>query len=694
MDEIAKRCRIGVDVGGTFTDFVMADLATGTLTRFKEPSTPDDPSRAVEEGFAQVVERAGVDPSSVELVVHGTTITLNTIIQRRGVPTALVVSRGNRDVFEIGRARLPSSFNFHTGKEEPLIPRDLIFEVSARAAADGQIIVPFDESEADEIAEAMMANGIVAVAVMLLNSYVDGRLEDRVAEALRARLPGVLVTRSSEIWPEIREYERALVAALNAYVHPMMDRYLGALERRLARAGGRGALYITASNGGTISPHTARARPIDTVLSGPACGVVAATHLAKTIGHAAILSFDMGGTSSDTAIATAGEPEYATTTHIGDFPLVLPVINVSSIGAGGGSIVWVDSQGVLKVGPRSSGADPGPVCYGRGGTEAAVTDCYVATGFIDPQRFLGGRMMLDERAALDALTPTASRIGMQGNDGAVRVAEAALRVATAKMATELYKLMAQRGLDPRDFALVAFGGAGPTHANLLAAEARLTRIIVPSAPGTFCAMGALLADVKRDYIRSLRRQLDSSAELASELRRVFEDSEGEALSWLESEGDIVGDSALSWSAEMRYKNQAYDLNVAIPADIRESMAGEALADLFHEEHERIYGFPDTDSPVELTALRTRVIGKVPAVEFPPLEHSAEAPSPARSRRIFHNAAWHEVPVFDRVSLYAGQRIPGPAIVEQEDTTTVILPQWSTTVDDIGNLIVERIGEQT
>ena len=224
MDEIAKRCRIGVDVGGTFTDFVMADLATGTLTRFKEPSTPDDPSRAVERGFAQVVERAGVDPSSVELVVHGTTITLNTIIQRRGVPTALVVSRGNRDVFEIGRARLPSSFNFHTGKEEPLIPRDLIFEVSARAAADGQIIVPFDESEADEIAEAMMANGIVAVAVMLLNSYVDGRLEDQVAEALRARLPGVLVTRSSEIWPEIREYERALVAALNAYVHPMMDR--------------------------------------------------------------------------------------------------------------------------------------------------------------------------------------------------------------------------------------------------------------------------------------------------------------------------------------------------------------------------------------------------------------------------------------------------------------------------------------
>ncbi len=692
MGKNGRRCRIGIDVGGTFTDLALYDFDAGALIHYKEPSSPDDPSKAVETGLVKVLERAGLEPASVELIVHGTTIALNTIIQRKGVPTALVVSQGNRDVFEIGRGRLPSSFNFHIGKEVPLIPRDLIFEVSARGKADGRVIEPVDEAEVGRIAEQMSARNIRAVAVMLLNSYVDGELEAQVADALSTRLPGVLVTRSAQLWPEIREYERALVTALNAYVHPMMDRYLEGLEERLHRGGSRGALYITASNGGCMSVQTARARPIDTVLSGPAGGVVAAAHVAKLIGHQSILSFDMAGTSSDSALSTAGEPEYAATTTIGDFPLMLPVVNVSSIGSGGGSIVWVDTQGLLKVGPQSAGADPGPACYGRGGKEAAVTDCYVAVGYIGPAKFLGGKMVLDERAALESLEAVAGNIGMEGADRVARAAEAALRVTTAQMATELYKLMAQRGLDPRDFALVAFGGAGPTHANLLAEEARLSRIVVPPAPGTFGAMGALLTDVKRDYIRSLRRRLDTSPEQAKELRAVFDELEKQALAWVEGEGDIVGVTELSWSAEMRYKDQAYDLNVPIPSEVRQSLAGDNLAELFHLAHQKVYGFPDRESPVELTAMRTRVIGRVPAIRLPEVESSTEPPRPIGSRKVYCGRGWRDVLVYERAFLRSGQYFAGPAIVEQEDTTTVILAGWGAEVDSFGMLNIHRLDD--
>ena len=690
MGKNGRRCRIGIDVGGTFTDLALYDLDAGSMIHYKEPSSPDDPSRAVEKGLVNVIERAGLKPASVELIVHGTTIALNTIIQRKGVPTALVVSQGNRDVFEIGRARLPSSFNFHMGKEVPLIPRDLIFEISARGKADGSVIAPVDEAEVGQVAEQMRERDIAAVAVMLLNSYIDGGLEAQVADALRTMLPGVLVTQSAQLWPEIREYERALVTALNAYVNPMMDRYLKRLEERLHRVGIRGALYITASNGGCMSVQTARARPIDTVLSGPAGGVVAATHLAKLIGHQSILSFDMGGTSSDTALAAAGEPEYAATTHIGDFPLMLPVVNVASIGSGGGSMVWVDPQGLLKVGPQSAGADPGPACYGRGGREATVTDCFVAVGYIDPAKFLGGRMVLDKRAALEALDAVAGSIGMGGADRVAQGAEAALRIATAKMATELYKLMAQRGLDPRDFALVAFGGAGPTLANLLAEEARLSRIVVPPASGTFGAMGALLTDVKRDYVRSLHRRLDTGPELAGELRGAFDDLEKEGLDWIDGEGDIVEETELSWSAEMRYKDQAYDLDVPIPREVRQTLAGDTLAELFHQAHQRVYGFPDKESPVELTALRTRVVGRVPAIDLPKVESSTEPPRPIGSRKVYSGRMWRDVLVYERASLRAGQRFAGPAIVEQEDTTTVILPGWGAEVESFGILNIHRL----
>ena len=683
-----RRARVGIDVGGTFTDFVLSDGRNGKLTYFKEPSVPSDPSLAVERGMAALLARAGLKPADVELVVHGTTLGLNAIIQRRGASMALVVSPGNRDVLEIARCRMPSSYDFASAKEEPLVPRDLVFEIGARSAFDGKVLARPDPAEIAALAETLKARGVAAVAIMLLNSYADPRLETEVADALAARLPGVLVSRSSQVWPEIREYERALVATLNAYIHPLLEGYYATLTRRMADLGIAAPLYITASNGGALSVESARARPIDTVLSGPASGVVAAARIAAIAGRQEIITFDMGGTSSDFAVSKGGEPEYTTRTDVGEFPLILPVVNVSSIGAGGGSVVSVDRHGVLKVGPESAGADPGPACYGRGGTNAAITDCYVAAGIIDPSAFLGGRMQLDRAAALAALDRVAQRLGIAGEDRAAKAAEAALSVTTAKMATELFKGLAQRGLDPRGFALIPFGGAGPTHANLLAEEARLASLIIPPGPGTFCALGAIMAEVKRDYVRTVRRRLaDPGADRA--LAATIAELEREALDWVGREGSIVEGTKLGAEADMRYAGQAYDLHVTIPEDLARTMAASRVAELFHRAHEQLYGFRDLDSAIEVVTVRVRVVGRVPPIAIPEIDKSAAPAAPSARRGVFHRGQWLDVPVFRRDRLGQGQGFAGPALVEQEDTTSWILPGWRARVDAVGNLHVAR-----
>ena len=683
-----RRARVGIDVGGTFTDFVLSDGRNGRLTYFKEPSVPSDPSLAVERGMAALLARAGLKPADVELVVHGTTLGLNAIIQRRGASMALVVSRGNRDVLEIARCRMPSSYDFASAKEEPLVPRDLVFEIGARSAFDGKVLARPDPAEIAALAETLKARGVAAVAIMLLNSYADPKLETEVADALTARLPGVLVSQSSQVWPEIREYERALVATLNAYIHPLLEGYYATLTRRMADLGIAAPLYITASNGGALSVESARARPIDTVLSGPASGVVAAARIAAIAGRQEIITFDMGGTSSDFAVSKGGEPEYTTRTDVGEFPLILPVVNVSSIGAGGGSVVSVDRHGVLKVGPERAGADPGPACYGRGGPNAAITDCYVAAGIIDPAAFLGGRMQLDRAAALAALDRVAQRIGITGEDRAAKAAEAALSVTTAKMATELFKGLAQRGLDPRGFALIPFGGAGPTHANLLAEEARLASLIIPPGPGTFCALGAIMAEVKRDYVRTVRRRLaDPGADRT--LAATIAELEREALDWVGREGSIVESTKLGAEADMRYAGQAYDLHVAIPEDLARTMAATGVAELFHSAHEQLYGFRDLDSVIEVVTVRVRVVGRVPPIAIPEIDKPAAPAAPSARRGVFHRGQWLDVPVFRRERLGQGQGFAGPALVEQEDTTSWILPGWRARVDAVGNLHVAR-----
>jgi N-methylhydantoinase A len=683
-----QRCRIGIDVGGTFTDFVLTDLETGHLTFFKQPSVPADPSRSVELGIVKLLERAGLLPSDVELIVHGTTLLVNAIIQRRGAKVGLVVSKGNRGVLEIGRARLANSYDFTIRKEEPLVPRSLIFETTARLKADGTILEDTSESEIAEIAAKLRDAQVDSVAVMLLHSYAFPEMERKVAALLRRHLGKIPVTESAYVWPERREFERCLVAVMNAYVQPIMDSYLSLLTSRVKGVGIDAPIYITASNGGTLSIETARARPIDTILSGPASGVVAAAAAAAISGQKQIITVDMGGTSCDVSMTKGGEPEYTTLTHVGDFPLILPVVNVSAIGAGGGSIIWVDPQGVLKVGPRSAGADPGPVCYGLGGTEPTVTDCYLLVGYIDPKNFLGGRMSLDKAAATTALEKLADKVGIEGKDRAIKTAEAALRVTTAIMATELYKGLAQRGEDPRGFALMAFGGAGPTHANLLADEAQLNSIIVPPAPGTFCALGAILADVKRDYVRSKHLFLNEGRKAIADLTNIFRGLEKESKAWIKTEGKILGETTFVATADMRYAGQAFDLQVAIPDSLRVRPNVNDLSELFHRAHERIYSFRDLESGVEITTERVQVAGKMPGIALPKVPRRTAA-TPKSRRQVYHLGQYRNVPVYWRPDLGSGTTLSGPAIIEQEDSTTWVLPDWSLRVDSVGNMLLSN-----
>jgi N-methylhydantoinase A len=683
VSKVARGARVGVDVGGTFTDFVLSEGVGDRLVFYKEPSTPGDPSRAVVQGLANCVEKAGLTPSDVELILHGTTIGLNAIIQRTGAEIGLVVTTGFRDILEIARSRMPSSFDFHARKEEPLIPRDRIFEIDARFNPQGFATRTPEPGAIAELGRRIAAAKLDAVALVTLNGYAAPDDEGRIADALQVQLPGVAVTSAARVWPEIREYERTLVACLNAYIQPLMQGYFARLASGLRDIGVGAKIFVTASNGGSMSLESAAARPVETILSGPAAGVMAATRFASIAGAHRIITFDMGGTSSDIALSSDGEPEFATRTEIGGLTLVLPVVAVSAIGAGGGSIIWVDDHGVLKVGPRSAGADPGPVCYGRGGTHPTVTDAYLVTGLIDPRRFLGGRMILDRDAAETALATLASRIGF---NAAVLGAAGALDVATAGMATELFKTLAQRGLDPAEFTLMPFGGAGPTHANLLAEEAGIGHVVIPPSAGTFCALGAVSADLRRDFVRSLRIALDtaSAQRLAETLRALGDDGHA----WVNGESDLAGAVAFSQVVDMRYAGQAYELRVNLDG-FANNPGADAIAEAFHREHERVYGFRDAGAPIQLITARLAVIGRTPPVDIAKISAADGPASPRVTRAVFLQGSWRNATVFDRQTLRAGHCFPGPAIVEQEDTAVVVLPRWKARIDDYGNIHLTR-----
>lgn len=676
--------RIGIDVGGTFTDFVLTGAGNGAPVTWKEPSDPADPAAPVLRGIPVLLERAGVSPARIGGVVHGTTLALNAVIQRRGARTGLVVSRGFGDILTLRRGGLPHSYDYTAPKPVPLVPRPLVHEIPARLRPDGTAVATPTEAEIDAVAAAVRADGVAALAVLVVNAYAHPRMEADLAAALAARLPGVLVTASAALWPEVREFERALATVINGYVHPLMDAYYGRLAEGLRALGIAAPLDIATSTGGVIGVETARARPVETLLSGPAAGVAAA---ARAGAGNAVISFDMGGTSSDIAVIRDGRPETALETRIEDHPLILPVTAVTAIGAGGGSLGHVDPQGVLKVGPESAGADPGPACYGRGGTGATVTDAWLVLGHIDAAHFLGGRMALDRGAAERALAALGAAMGLGGADVAERTAEAMLRIATAKMATEIGKAMAARGLDPAAFTLLAYGGAGPTQAAALAEAARLARVAIPPGPATFCAFGAISSGLRRDFSRSRRLVLGEDAGAAAQIDAALSEMRAEAEAWAVAEGRLAAELALAVQADMQYPRTAVDLSVEAPA----RPGPETLTALFHDEHERLYGFRDLASPVHLTTLRLTATYPAPAVAVPERAAGPLSPPIAR-RRVVWPAGAADTPVF-AAPLPAGARLAGPAAVEMEDATVLVPPGWRLTAGRDGTLHLDREGAE-
>jgi N-methylhydantoinase A len=670
--------KAAADVGGTFTDFALFDEESGRLLSYKLPSTPADPSLAVIEGFRQISAQLGVPLTDISVFIHGNTLGVNTVIQRTGARVSVLTTDGFRDVLELARLRLPDPFLMVQPRPEALVPRARVKEIVERISATGKELTPLDTRHAEQVLQEVRQEGAEAIAISLINAFANPEHERQLADLVRQVLPNAELSVSSELWPEVREYERTIVTVINAYIHPINSRYIQALLAGLKAIDVPAELYITRSNGGMMTAETARRQPVHTLLSGPASGVVGAAYVARLAGEPRCVTLDMGGTSADVSLVRDGEAVYSTENHVGDFPVVMPSVDVSAIGAGGGSIAWLDQLGILHVGPRSAGAEPGPACYGRGGNEPTVTDAYLLCGYIDPDNFIGGRIRLDPALAEAAIAPIAERMGRS----VVETAESILAVATSNMATELLPLMAKKGIDPRDFALIVYGGAGPTHAARLAEETRIGRIIVPPSPGTLCALGALMTDVRNDYIRTVRE--DAARVDASELCDTFAALEQQALAWVQDQGSIIRETALTRSADMRYRGEPYDVEVVVPAETElAEVTTDALVDLFHAAHQQVYNFMDRDAAVRITNVRVRVSGQ-PQLPAPvAIGTAVDDAAPRERRQIYYQGAWHPARVFERAELRSGHTLEGPAIIEQFDTTTLIPPGFVARVDQFG-----------
>jgi N-methylhydantoinase A len=667
---------LGVDVGGTFTDFFL--WQDGRLFIHKRPSTPQDPSQAVILGL----EETGWRPAEV---VHGSTVATNAVLERKGARTALVTTRGFRDVLVIGRQTRPRLYELEPRRPPPIVPDELRFEVDERLDFQGRVLRPLDPSEVEEVLERVLEAGAESLAVCLLFSFQDASHERMVAVSGRRR--GLFVSASHEVLPEYREYERTSTTALNAYVAPVMGRYLARLEEGLSARGVK-RLRVMQSGGGSADTRTAAALAVRTILSGPAGGVAGAFAVAAQAGFRDIITFDMGGTSTDVCLCPGRIPA-STEAVVGGCPVRTPVVDVHTVGAGGGSIAAIDAGGALRVGPESAGAEPGPACYPppAEGTLPTVTDAHLLMGRLLADRFLGGRLPLSEKRARWAL---AGLVGSFGGD-ALRAAESIVRVANANMERALRVISVQRGYDPRLFTLVAFGGAGPLHACDLAEALGIPRVLVPRYPGVLSALGMAAADVSRDYSQAFLTPLpadDSGGALAGRLLDAYNSLERQAREEMLAEGRSRRSLRLERAADLRYAGQSHELTV--PVD--EPLVAQLLS-RFHALHKERYGYADAASPVEVVTLRLRAVSPV---DGPQLEPLPEGGVDCSAARIGERSVWFSTPdgaaeaaVFDRERLLASNVLRGPALILQVDATTVVPPGWHGTVDAWGNLVLER-----
>ena len=674
--------RVGVDVGGTFTDFCVFDEAAGTMRSLKTLSTPDTPGAEVMNGIAELERRHGQRPGSIDYFTHGTTVGVNTVIQRRGAALALFTTRGFEDVLEVARLKVPDPYDLFSRRPPPLAPRERVYGIAERTLKDGGIETPVDGEDVRAAVARALADGADTIVVALLHAYANPVNERAVRDAIHAAAPGMAVTLSSDVWPVIREYERTVTATVAGYVQRRVAGYIGALQGALGDAGVPAEPMITKSNGGIMAAELGKTDPIAMLLSGTASGVIGAADIAGRIGAADVLSFDVGGTSADVAAIQNGKPAFGTGEMVGEFPIHVPTVSVTSIGAGGGSIARVDDFGVLKVGPESSGSNPGPACYGQGGTLPTLTDAFAVLNLLGAGELGYGAVALDRTAAERAVATLAEPLGLSLPE----TAESMIRVAVSGMYLEVSKLLSRHGADPRSFTLLAFGGAGPMTACLLARELGIRRTVVPPTPGVLSAYGGLIADIRNDFIRTAFVDLDTEglATLDGHAREL----ETRALAWLREEQGFGGEARLVWSADMRYRGQSYEIEAVI--DHRDIAAGRsgALAEAFHATHERVYDHADRDAPVQVVNLRLVVSGSAPKPVFREQPVVPGAAAPRGGATIFLDGGEHEAALHDRGDLRPGRHFAGPAIVAQDDCTTVVPPGFAARIDGWGNLILE------
>lgn len=683
--------RIGVDTGGTFTDVCLYDENTRTVSVAKVSSTPSDPGQAVISGVRHALDAETGDATgefgNITYLAHGTTVATNALLQSRGAKVGLITTKGFRDLLELGRQRRPKLYDLFAQKPTDLVPRDLRLEVKERITHTGEVLLAAELEDIRTQVLQLKADGVEAVSVCFLYSYLRPQHEEQVRAILEEELPGMFLSISHEVLPEFREFERLSTTVINAFIGPTMASYLGRLRKNLEAEGLQTVPKVTQSNGGVMSFMLAERLPVRTVLSGPSTGVVGAARISQQSGFEDIITFDVGGTSSDVALVRGGRPSAASGMVMDGRPIHAPMLDINTVGAGGGSIAWVDDGGHLKVGPQSAGAYPGPACYGLGNEEPTVTDANVVLGTLNQTHLLAGEMPIDAQKSFAAVEGLGKKLGMSTVD----TAQGIISVVTANMAKAIRVISVQRGYDPADYALVAFGGGGPLHSSRLAEELGMSRTLIPHNPGAMSAVGMLMTDLRADYTRTVRVKLDVSN------RGTFEDAfqalENEAEQWFEEEHLPVAKRRSHRVIDVRYVGQNYEISIDVPEGEFDAAWFRQIRDAFNAAHRARYGYDNADETIEAVTFRFEAIGEAPQVEFPRHEAATTelADAVAGSRNVYFPElqGYVECPVYERTELGAGHVVQGPAIIEQYDTTTVVLPGTRARVDEYLLIIIEN-----
>jgi N-methylhydantoinase A len=674
--------RLSTDVGGTFTDGVLLDESTGEMQISKVLTTPANPAK----GTMESILKFGVSLEEASFLVHGTTVVINALIESKGAKTALITTGGFRDILEIGRSNRLEMYDALYKKPEPLVPRYLRFGITERINAAGEILVPLDTGGIDDIVAEMRKHGVEAVAVCLLNAYSNPHHEEEIGRLLQERFPEALCSLSHQITRRYYEYERTSTTVQNAYVMPVVRTYLNSLEEELAGRHYQNALQIMQSNGGVMTSMVACEIPIGMVESGPAAGAIGAAAVAGLTGHKNVISYDMGGTTAKTAIIVKGMPETTDTYAVNERPILLPVVDLREIGAGGGSIAWIDVAGALHVGPQSAGADPGPACYMRGGTKPTVTDANLQIGLLNPDYFLGGEMEIDPARAREAIAGIATAYDISAEEAALGI----IQIVNTNMSALLRSMTVKRGYDPREFALVAYGGAGPLHAAAIAQEMNIPTIIIPMNSGVFSAWGMLMADLRHDFAQTHIQAVDEIE--VEDLNGMFRNLAGRLQHIFGLENVAKEDVAVTYELDLRYLGQEHTLSVTVPCPFTEADKISA-ARAFDDLHYATYGHHAPNEPKVMVSLKAIGIGRVRKPSLKTIAGGAATPSDgARTgrRRVYRGQGqYEEFDIFRRERLLAGNQFHGPAVVEEATATTVIEGDQTCTVDPYGNLIITR-----